>query len=229
MADILTFRDRLKRIVPGWLRTRRTERLLYSIGLQIDAIGDATIAGVKLRFPGYYSDESLPIIGRERRIRRGRAESNSTYAARLARWLTDHRLRGGPYALLAQVHAHYAPNNFPVELIYRSGRTYAMDVHGNVTREDRDFNSTNAVTFPDTEPERWARWWLIYYWPDALPDVGTWSEPGTPWGDPTTLWGYVITPDEIEDLRLTPREWNAAHAVGRVVLISDEQRLELDV
>lgn len=229
---IVTFRDTLRRRSPTWLQHGVAEKILYAMGVQIDALADALVASIKIRFPGYYSDETLPLIGRERRIRRGRFESDATYAARLNRWLTDHRRRGGPYALLAQLYAHYAPNNFPITLIYRSGRRFRMDIAGNVIRDDVDFDTSGATLHDDVEPERWARWWLIYDWPEALPDPGTWSEPNTPWNDPTTLWNYVIGPDEIEDLRLTPREWNAAHAVGRVVLVSalsPGRRLEIAV
>lgn len=217
---ILTYRDLIRRKSPTWLQRGLAERIMYACGVLVDLGADAVVASVKIRFPGLYSDESLPLIGRERRIRRGRHETNQTYAARLTRWFIDHRRRGGPYALLSQVFAHYAPNNFSIELIYRTGRRYRMSATGEVVRDDTDFASSGATAEPDNEPLRWARWWLVFHWPGAIADPGVWDEPGVAWDDPTTLWDYVITPDEVEDLRLTPREWNAAHALGHVVLVS---------
>lgn len=187
--ELLTYRDSLRKISPPWLQTGLNEKILYSIGLQIDAFGDAMVAGVKSRFPGLYSFESLPLIGRERRIRRGRTEADESYAVRLTRWLTDHRRRGGPYALLAQLHAHFAPNNFPITLVYYSGRRFQMDVNGVVVRD-------HIVWSPDPDTARWARWWLFYQ-TDAFPSP-----------DAAT----------IEDLKMVPREWNAAHCLGYVVL-----------
>jgi hypothetical protein len=193
-----TFRDSIRKRSPPWLRRGLAERILYSLAVHLDILGDAVAAGVKLRFPGVYSADSLPYLGRERRMSRGRTELDAAYATRLDRWLTDHRMRGGPYALLAQIHAHYAPNNFPVELIYYSGRRFSMDVAGNVTRDD-------IAWTPDANAAKWARWWLVYH---------------------TDLWAAEApTDDEIEDLRLVPRQWNAAHCQGHIVLFPSDAEL----
>lgn len=191
-----TFRDDIRKISPPWLKNGLAEKILYAVGVHVDAFGDALTAGVKLRFPGYYSDESLPLLGRERRIRRGRVESAASYAMRLNRWWIDHQRRGGPYALLSQLHAYYAPNNFPVDLVYYSGRRFRMDVDGNVERDD-------IVWSPDADTTRWARWWLFYY-TDDFSDFGDDPQP--------------LTDDEIADLKLIPKEWNAAHCLGYIVI-----------
>lgn len=188
---IKTFRDRIAMFVPPWLQLGNNAKLLYAILVQVDAMGDALAAGVRMRFPGSYSPESLSLIGRERRIARGAAEPDDTYAARLRRWLVDHSTRGGPYALLAQIHAFYAPNAFPVDLVYRNGRRYRMDASGAITRDTINFQ-------PDNRPEQWARWWL-FYWTDAYP--------------------APLSEAQLAELRLVPREWNAAHALGKLFVM----------
>jgi hypothetical protein len=208
-TELRTFRDALRNISPPWLQRGTAQAILYAIGVQVDALGDALRAGVKMRFPGYYSMETLPLIGRERRIRRGRFESETTYASRLIPWLDHHRRRGGPYALLAQLHAYYAPNNFAIELRYASGRVYNMEISGTINRGD-------TVWTPPGDPAQWARWWLYYDWPTPVGDDGIWSDPGT-WDD-GGVWDSNLDPAEVRDLRLIPREWNAAHAIGRIVL-----------
>jgi hypothetical protein len=213
MTLIQTFRDTIRQISPPWLRRGNNEKFAYALGVVIDDFGDALVAGLKLRFPGVYSDESLPLLGRERRIRRGRTESTTIYAVRLNRWLTDHRRRGGPYALLAQLYAHYAPNNFPIELIYRSGRRFSMDVAGAVVRDDTTW------TFDAVTASKWARWLLVFHWPIAIDDSGEWDSDPALWDDDATVWDSNLTPSDIEDLRLLPKEWNAAHALGTVQLI----------
>lgn len=216
---IITFRDTIRDISPPWLRRGYNEKLGYAIGVQVDDFGDALIAAVNIRFPNVYSNETLPILGRERRIRRGRTETDDTYATRLNRWLTDHRRRGGPYALLAQIHAYYAPNNFPIELVYRNGKRFSMDVAGNVTRD------TTTWTYNSDPPERWAQWILIYHWPTDVISTGTWDgEPATLWDDPTTVWDSEMSPEDIEDIRLVPRDWNAAHCFGYVRLVDSSAR-----
>jgi hypothetical protein len=219
---LLTFRDTIRSISPPWLQTGNAEKIMYSFGVHMDLLGDAIAASVKLRFPGLYSVDSLPYLGRERRIRRGRYDSDSSYANRLQRWLDDHRRRGGPYAMLEQIHAHFAPNNFPVELVYASGRRFSMDVDGNIVMDDIVWTPPGPV-----DTLKWARWWLFYHWPTPVYGDGLWGDPGT-WGD-GGVWGSSLSPADVQDLRLVPREWNAAHAIGRIVLISPVETVSIGV
>jgi hypothetical protein len=191
-----TFRDRIRQLSPPWLQHGNNEKFLYAMAVQLDAFSDALTAAVKSRFPNLYSDESLPLIGRERRIARGPAEASETYAVRLTRWLDDHRRRGGPYAMLAQLHAYFAPNNFPIDLVYRNGRTYQMDVDGNVAR-------TETAWSPDTHPDQWARWWLFFY-TDAYPSP---------------------TAQQIAELKVVPHDWNAAHCFGYIIVFPSTAEL----
>lgn len=208
-----TYRDAIREISPWWLRGPIGGSVLYAIGSVVDLLGDGLRAGVKVRFPGFYSMESLPLLGRERRIRRGRTEADETYAERLMPWLDHHRTRGGPYALLAQVHAFYRPANFDIELRYASGRRFVMDPDdGSIVRGDIVWSP------PDGSAPLWARWWLIYKWPNPIDDDGTWDDPGV--FDDGGVWDCNLTADEVRDVRLVPREWNAAHAIGDITLDS---------
>jgi hypothetical protein len=187
-----TYRDSVRKRSPPWLQSGRAEKILYALAVQLDVLGDALSAGVKLRFPGLYSFESLPLLARERRIQRGRNETDGAYATRLTRWRIDHQVRGGPYALLGQLYTHYAPNNFPIDLVYYSGRRFSLAIDGTITRD-------TIAWAPDTDTARWARYWLIYR---------------------TDQWAVTPpTADEIEDLRLVPRQWNAAHAQGHIIVM----------
>jgi hypothetical protein len=215
-----TFRDAMREISTPWLRGIVGGGVLYAIGYQFDMLTDALLAGVKARFPGLYTYESLALLGRERRIRRGRTESDEVYASRMLPWLDHHRIRGGPYAMLAQIHAHYAPANFLVELRYTSSRRYSMALDGTVTRSE-------VAWTPPGNPAQWARWWLYYEWPTPIDDDGIWSDPGT-WDD-GGVWDSNLSPTEVRDARLVPREWNAAHAIGRVVLVSPLETVSLSV
>jgi hypothetical protein len=152
-APLVTFRDTLERVLPPWLKGPVGLRIMFSLSVQLDAAGDALIAGIKIRFPNVYSAESLGLIGRERRIRRGLVELDATYAGRLVRWWEDHKRRGGPYALLAQLYHHYAPNAFPLLLAYRSGATFQMAPDGSVVRDTT--RSPNVL--------EWSHWLLLYF------------------------------------------------------------------
>jgi hypothetical protein len=208
---LLTFRDTIRAKSPAWLQVGLGEKFLYAIGLHMDAFIDALTAGVRLRYPGVHSNESLPYLGRDRRIRRGRAEPDGTYATRLKRWLDDHQTRGGPYAMLAQLHAHYAAAPFEIHLLYRSGRRFKMDTSGNVTIDD----------FPLTNVIEWPRWTLYFFWPTG-PVVEEWGDGN--WGG-DRVWGSNLSQTEVTDLRLVPKEWNAAHCFGRILLLTPDVQL----
>jgi hypothetical protein len=204
--DLLTYRDQLRMRMPWWLRGWLGGRLIYAIGIQLDVLADMAVNAVGLRFPRAAQPDALAGIGQDRKIPRGRSEPAATYAARLRRWLDDHRTRGGPYAMLAQLHAFWGADPFQIWLYYASGKGFAMSTAGVIT------NSANSPVVGD-----WARWWLYFEWPDAVASDGLWSDPGT-WSD-GGVWDSGLTPNEVEDIRNVPREWNAAHATGTIILI----------
>jgi hypothetical protein len=183
VAPLLTHRDTLRAISPPWLQNGLAQKILYAVAVQLDAAGDALLAGVKMRFPNLYSAESLALIGRERRIRRGLVEADQSYTNRLIVWRETHKRRGGAYAMLTQLFIHYAPNNFPIMLAYRSGAQYDLAVDGTITR----------VVAPTLDGAEWANWTMVYFTTDA-------SVPNAP------------------DLATIPREWIAAHCLGRLVI-----------
>ncbi len=205
-----TFRDTVLRIVPRWLRGLVGGGVLYAIAAQLDLLTDVVRDGVYARFPGR-SPQALPIIGRDRRIRRGLSESEAHYAARLPAWLDKHAHRGGPYALLEQVYEYFAPNGFQVELRYASGRRFQMDAAGSIVRD--------IVTWtPPGDSAKWARWWLTYWWPAVIESDGKWGDPGV-WGD-GGVWGANLTAADVRSIRLIPREWGTGHAFGYITLKS---------
>lgn len=188
--QLRTFRDTLEASVPAWLKGPIGLRYLYGHSVQLDAFGDALLSAVQTRFPGYYSNESLPLIGKERRILRGLFESDANYAARLTTWLTEHAHRGSARAMLNQLYLHYFPNNFPMQLIAANGLMYAMDTAGNITRSN--------VPPPAGNPAQWARWWLIFY---------------------TDNWEPPLSAEDVADITAIPNAWNAAHAQGNLILM----------
>jgi hypothetical protein len=210
------YRDRLRDIAPSWLRSGIAGKILFAFGLMLDVLIELTTASITYRFPGVYGPDSLPYIGRDRRIRRGRSEPNANYAARLTTWLDLHATRGGPYALLEQLHAYYAfSGRFPISLVYETGRCFTLDP------------DTGAITYTDLaswtsdNPAKWARWTLYYEWPEPVEDDGLWGDAGT-WGEDDFLWGVNLSIDDAADIRLIPQEWNAGHPLGRIYLMHGE-------
>lgn len=155
MSGEYTFRDEMRDKSPYWLANGRNQKLLYSLTVILDCLGDALVQGIKSRYPGLVDMSTLGFIGQERRIRRGITESDETYALRLQHWLDYHRVRGSPYPLLEQIGIRY-DHAFPVDLVYRNGRRYRLDTAGNITRDVVPWS-------PSGPPELWGQWWLLCF------------------------------------------------------------------
>lgn len=224
---VTTFRDTILRIVPPWLRRGTAAKILYSCAIMLDALGDALVSGVKLRFPGVYSPESLALIGRDRQISRGRLESNDNYAARLIRWWDDHRVRGNAYALFRQLRGHFSPIEFTVEVVYRSGTRITFDADGETVTYD-----TVAAFNPDGPDgywleAYWSRVWVYLHWPVEVADDGIWDDPGV-WDD-GGVWDSELTSQEVDDIRGVIRDWSAAHVRHTHVVLKLPSTAEIEV
>lgn len=209
------FRDLIKKTSPWWFRRGVAEKILYCFGLIFDALADLAIAALRCRYPG---DNVLFLAyhANERRLRQGKYETATDFAARLARFFQAHLDRGGPYAMLEQVYQYYRPNNFDVYLYYESGSYFHMSTDGAITH----------TILPATGAENWAHWTLIFSWPVDIASDGIWSDPGT-WDD-GGVWDIALsslTPTDVADLRLIPQEWNAAHCNGTLVLLGPTDAL----
>jgi len=207
------FRAKIMDYVPAWLRSGEAEKLLYTLGLHMDALSHQAAEAIRHRFPNLEGSESLKYLGYDRKIIRGRTETDAVYSSRMQGWRQAHRMRGNAISLLRQVHAHYAPNNFPVELVYHTGKRFSMDIAGDIVID----YLTTGVDWGATEPTKWARWYMFYHWPVALPASNEWD--AFLWDD-GTCWDCSLDSVEVSDIRQIPESWNAAHANGKIILLN---------
>lgn len=222
----LTYASGLRRIMPPWLQRRVGGALMEAIGEQIDTLVDRTALSVKVRFPGHdpaaIDEDALALIGRDRKIRRGPAESAETYAARLRGWLDAHRLRGGDYGLLEQLYAYTRGwLDVRMDVVAQSGKRRWIDTAGTITAD--------SIAWGGDGSDRWARIWVFFYLPNQIP-LGTAylvTSDGdyivTSDGDRIVV-NRTITPDELTDeeaeiFAVIPREWVAAHIQKTTVVL----------
>lgn len=196
-----TLRDLIRRLSPSWLQGLNGYPLLYSFALVMDAFLDAAFAAAKHRFPGYYSAESLPLIGAERQMRRGLFETDSSYAIRLRRWWSVARGRGNPYELLEQLRAFHLPEIPEIQVVYRSGRRFALNTAGEVKMDDLTGWSPNGF------PELWATYTVL-----IQTDVYHLAPP-------------TVRTRALQDLRSLIQDLNAAHCKGVTLVLADGAEL----
>lgn len=184
MSDYLKV---FKTILPPWLLRTEGTKLIGGIADVIDDHRDRLVAGVKLRFPGLYTLEGIDRIGKERRLRRGPAETAEVFAERLPRWWEDHRTRGNAYALLNQMLAYFTGTlGPPYDCVSYRGLRYAMDANGDITRD--------SITWGTDESGNWANVWIILYNSAGLPDPITADEYSSIIKDwiPAHVFGYLV-------------------------------------
>lgn len=217
------------RVVPPWLQRAVGAKVMQGLADELDALVDRAVEGVSLRFPGVAGEESLPLLGQQRRIRRGPGEDGTTYARRLRTWWDAHRTRGGPYALLGQLYAFFLDwLNVRMDVVYYSGTRRWQDTEGVVTRD--------AVTWDADGTAEWAKVWVFFYVTDSIPRASEFlidyeGDLIVTFGGEEILLEESIAPDELtaaeaEVFKAIPRDWSAAHIkLTTVVLLWDERRL----
>jgi hypothetical protein len=244
-----TFRDMIQRVSPGWLLGAPSvngtldhigQRYLYAIGLHIDRLGDAITVGVKKRYPTYIEpgfaapdDDALALIGRDRTIPRGPAESGAAYATRLTEWIDDLKMSGNAFETLRQIQGYLTPNHTTLRLVNNWGIWYTLnpDYSTALTISPLvagvpNWNWDNAGPWQQTWSPLWAwsRFWVIIYCNGGLPfDNGRKWGDGTKWGSGWT-WGTTATKQQVADIRAiigTPNGgFKSAHSKCMKIIIA---------
>ena len=208
------FATRLPTILPPWLRRTYGGKLLAGFADVLDDQVDRVSDGVKLRFPGVGDASALGYLGRDRRIRRGPAELDANYVARLRKWWDAHRTRGGPHALLQQLRDFWLSEfSVRIDVVYRAyNRRFWISTAGVVTD---DF-----ITGWSGDGGPWARTFHVFFHLGDMVDAS--NRLVTDEGDAlvTGTGAYLVAPmvsaNQItalaaEMFKLVPREWSAAH------------------
>lgn len=209
---IATFRDAIREKSPQWLRGYYASRLLYAIGLIIDAIADALLGGVKARFPGSDTTGALEVLARDRKLARGWTEAAVAFAARLRAFRDEQRLCGSPYPFARQLRELVGSSIGDIEIVAERGITVTIDSAGAITRSTQTWGWDSSGT--------WSRIFVVLHdatW--AAEDTwgtGTWADGGV-WGSST------LTRSEVTSLVDVVRRWTPAHAkCVHVIAVLDE-------
>jgi len=203
------FRHLMRTIAPPWLNRTWGERFLYAHAVQLDAVAEWALQGLKARFPAKAPLDALPYIGRDRKIRRGFAESAEAYIVRLQAWLDSHRRRGNAIALLEQLHGYFTPysSSMRFSTVDDGGTWFVMDGADKSVTITRKADNWDWDGAPATQ---WGRFWVIIHplSSGAFTDAGDWSNDESYGAD--GAWGLSLSPDQCRDLIAIVRDWKPA-------------------
>ena len=220
------FRRAFYKLAPSWLTSGEGELVWYSLGVMMDAFAERARQGLLARFPEYAPADALPLMSRDRRIIRGRNESDEAFAARVLTWLDDHRTRGNPFALMRQIRAYCG---VPM-------RTRTVDCRGNWYTIEADGTTSVALQRGNWDWDgegdaRWSRFWVVLYPPSTLWTAGpNWGDVdlwGGAWGTDGYTWGTTATPDDVASVRAIVRDWKPAGTrCERIIIAFDDTKFD---
>lgn len=248
--------------LPAWMaQTARKQwtGLMSGPAAVIDVLGELIFEGRLAALPGqldiaggngFDNFDALPLIGRDRSIRPGLAESPFEYAARLRAWLEEWARAATPLELLLQLQGILSPNPPILRIVNGAGVWWQLDPDGTIhqfthTGAGFFYSPTNGVagndstvahawdwdSLADPHPFGWgdaSRFWVIIYAPCNLPYLAAIS--GTVGdgrfvgagspGPEATTVGTVAPSKEVSLIRVTIEEWRAAGAACSHVIIA---------
>lgn len=212
-------RTAVKFFSPRWLAEGVAEKLLYTVGLINDALIDALNQGL-LAGMGIGTNTALPLIGSDRRILRGTAETDDAYRSRLAQAWTAWRTGGGYRSLLSQLYDYLQPLDRVVRCISYNGDFWWVAA-GDTRADDGVHNAQRYRAVWDWDSSgAWWRVWVVIYSQGGTPwsPEGTWGD-GQVWGDGGT-WGSTASLEDVASIRSIVKTWKAQHAVVPFIVVS---------
>lgn len=212
-----TFRDSIREISPPWLTGDVGGGLSYACGLELDALAQWAIEGVKARMPGVGTPDALYLIGRDRQIERGPGETDAAYVSRLSAAFDTWATAGAGPTLLREIRVWFAPStSTPVRLVSNAGVWHTINLTTNaVTKTVSSPSNWNWDAFTST---RWWRGWVIIDsstapWTRDLYDLaGLWGDGGT--------WGSDADVAEVAHLKRIAGKWKPANMTVMNVIVT---------
>jgi hypothetical protein len=222
------FRGLFEKLLPWWLQSGDGGAVSYSLGLMLDLFAERMLLSLKARFPDYAPSDALTQLSRDRKIVRGRNESDAAFAVRLKLWLDSHRIRGNPFALMKQLRA-YCQTDLLIRTVDRRGNWFEIAADGTQTV----YRAVGNFDWDGTAATSWSRFWVIIY-----PNGGTvpWAPSGVLGATNPTLWGTgkvlgsagrtigtTATSSDVAAVRTICKQWKPANAICEWIIIAYDE------
>lgn len=237
----MSMRDYLTTLAPVWLRGGRFERLLFAIGLGMDAQIENAVQAVWMRFPTVCDESALPVLGAERGKRRGPTESTDGFRRRLQTTWDDAQIIGSDWSVLRETlgnllslapGARIVANRYDYPTSDVTDTKWSSYAAGDDTEQPPEFVETSPGNFdwdsntPTQGSWGWHRMWMIV---DSVGD-NAWTEPATwPTADDTPIGslsgciGLSCDPEVPRALLATAFENRGAHVELKCLVVNFDE------
>jgi hypothetical protein len=214
----INFRALFRFLLPGYYSTPGSdgEKVLYSLSLIDDAFDQLARDRLTARFPSMAGESALALIGADRGIPRGRAETAEHYANRLISWRypRGHRTRGSAFALLEQIWEYFG-GGFKLRTEQINAQQWLRDENGAETTATVGGWDWDSDTNPDWL-DQWARFWIVIDGTTLISETPDFGDPalyGGQLGDSSYALGHTgVSADDVTALRklFRGRAWKPA-------------------
>lgn len=224
------FRASIKGLGPPWLQADSGYRWLYGAAIQIDAISEYLRMGVLQRMPGQAQSAALPYIGLDRRLRRGRLETDAAYAIRLRQAFGTWKFAGNAPTLIKQLLVALAPETYRVRYVVNGINPGSAPLNTRFADWWTFETGDTEPTYHRQEANNWnwdgtwdqIRFWVIIYGTSFTPWY--WGD-GHTWGGGQS-WGFQEDGALFKDMLGQTQAWKCAgsHAWqdGGIIVTSDD-------
>lgn len=214
----MSFRDSILAISPAWLTDAVGGGVQYAEGLVLDMLDTWSREGMKARFPGESTNDSLGLLGNDRLLERGPTEIVASYVARLRAAFDTWRGAGNPYTLAPLLGVFFSGlGSVPYIRLVSNTSVWHNYLGGNVGKV---IGANNWIW--DIYTGRWWRGWAIIDQSgfSSIAPVWTrdmWGAATGTWGDGGT-WGSDMTVDQSAFLLRTLRRWKPANVAAMLIV-----------
>ncbi len=218
----MSIRDAIIAISPIWLTDKVAGGVQYAEGMVLDAIDTWTKEGIKARFPGVSTMDSLGLIGNDRQLDRGPTETDAAYALRLPAAFDTWDGAGNAFTILPLLAIVTSPNTVPPMRLVSNGSIWHTLSAGVVTKAS---GSGNWVW--DSFTTRWWRGWAIIDSSGGPWTADQWNAATGLWGDGGT-WGSDMTVAQGQYLYATLKRWKPINVLAQFIITFNADIFTLD-
>jgi hypothetical protein len=248
----MTLASKIESLLPRWMTLPDHAHwldLAVAMGWLVDGMIEGVYTGFLAGLPGqnefgpelggFINVDALPLLGRDRGVVRGPAETPASYAARLRKWRQGWRTAGTGFGLLGELRGVLGPTPPRVRLVSAAGVWHTIEEDGTRKLHTPDgagyavspLGVVTAISTP-AHPwdwdggDDWARVWPIIYAPTNPPLHGTGGVYGYGmrfYGTPNETLGTTATPAFVQMARgLFAQRKPAGISVPYIVVAFDE-------